>query len=139
MKINKIISKYIQKIFASIFLFSLVLCSCKKVDLPNEQAKLLIGRWDWYKTLDKVYSGTFDISADNDIVFKENGKFIDRDWKVFTAHEEYHVEVGYEPSTGNEINTIKYSRTLPNTFKVSNDTLYMYILVGVRTKIYVRK
>ncbi len=122
-----------------LLLIVIIFFSCKKVDLPNEQSKLLIGRWQYYKTIEKSFSGNFVVKPEDDIVFRENGKFIDRDWKILTAHESYHIEVSASSITGEEINTIKYSKTSPNSFKISNDTLYMYILVGVRTKIYVRK
>ena len=112
------------KIFALILLFS----SCKKIDTPNEQSKLLFGEWKYVSS-----SGGFDgnqadenFDYSSTVEFTERGKFRLNFANNSLMKGRYKIQLKDNPLSGTTETIIVYSRRQYNQFfQISNDTLYL--------------
>ena len=116
-----------MKTLKCIFIFAVVtfLFSCKKVNLPDDQSKQLIGKWK-YVTSSGGFGGG-EIHTDvTEVEYTKYGKCKRKDKKLFELNKKFKIELSRSIYSTEQVYVIKYDSGSWQSFKIVNDTLYLY-------------
>lgn len=119
---NKII------IVLTILIASTFLTNCKKISVPDPNAKVIFGEWKYVSSSGGFSGGqtSGEFGKDSWIEFKETGKYqVHNNWRRIHC-EKFKFETKRSIYTGNDEPTITYDKKTAQTYKVSGDTLFLF-------------
>ena len=110
------------------FVLVLVLfSSCKKIETPNEQSKLLFGAWKYISSSGGFSGGgVSEIGfVDKGVEFTNKGQRFDYNNGKKEEGNNYSFETKKSIFSGQDEVMISYKNSFSQSFKISNDTLYL--------------
>lgn len=119
---NKII------IALTILIVSALMTGCKKIPVPDPNAKVIFGEWKYVNSSGGFTGGQTAGGFDSDtwIEFKETGKYqVHNNWRRIYS-EKFKFQTKRSIYTGNDEPTIVYDKKTSQTFRVSGDTLFLF-------------
>jgi hypothetical protein len=111
-----------NKILVALIIAIALLTSCRKIDTPNPEAKVIFGEWKYASGSGGWSGGQSDASFTDGtwVEYKASGKY-----KVYNGSDKRTHTEKFEFETREGKTTITYKNKIRQRFRVSGDTLFL--------------